>query len=137
MVTKLVGTWRLKSSENFDEYLGAVGVGFMWRKLAATAKPDVIIEEKDGEWIITTKATFKTTVLKFKLGEEFGEVRGDGKELQTTVEDVDGKLVQTQKAAGVNGEDSVITRELNEDGIMLTTMAVGSVVCKREYTKAT
>jgi len=39
----LVGTWRLEKSENFEEYMKAVEVGFMMRKLGATVKPNVII----------------------------------------------------------------------------------------------
>jgi hypothetical protein len=41
---KFVGHWTLLESENFDEYLKFVGVGYLQRKMAATVKPTVDIK---------------------------------------------------------------------------------------------
>jgi hypothetical protein len=35
----LVGTWNLESSENFEEYMKALGVGFATRKIGNSVKP--------------------------------------------------------------------------------------------------
>ena len=50
MVEALVGTWKLDTSENFDELLKELGVGFMLRKVAGTSKPNVEISKDGDEW---------------------------------------------------------------------------------------
>ena len=49
------------------------------RNLAAAAKPVTEIKQEGDEYIITTTTTFKTTEIKFKLGEEFEEETADGR----------------------------------------------------------
>lgn len=46
-----------------------LGVGFMLRKMAATATPTCEITQAGDEWNIKTMTTFKTTEIKFKVGE--------------------------------------------------------------------
>lgn len=35
----LVGTWNLESSEHFEDYMKALGVGFATRKIGNSVKP--------------------------------------------------------------------------------------------------
>jgi hypothetical protein len=52
------------------------------RKMAATATPTTEISQggpNGDEWTIKTSTTFKTTEIKFKLGEEFDEETADGR----------------------------------------------------------
>ena len=49
--SKLVGSWELISSENFDEYMKEIGVNIMQRKIAATIKPNVIISNVGDNWV--------------------------------------------------------------------------------------
>lgn len=50
MVEAILGNWKLVSSENFDDLLKELGVGFMIRKLATSAKPNVEISCNGDEW---------------------------------------------------------------------------------------
>lgn len=50
------------------------------RKLAAAATPITEITQDGDTWNIKTTTTFKTTEIQFKLGEEFDETTGDGRE---------------------------------------------------------
>jgi hypothetical protein len=104
------------SSENFDEVLKEFGVGFMLRKLAGSTKPNVKFELNGDEWTFSTISSIKTTVVKFKLNEEFNEETMDGRKVKSLfVLESDNKLVQTQKDQ--DGKlVSTITREVTSDG---------------------
>jgi len=43
MAEQFVGTWNMESSDNFDAYMKAVGVGMIMAKLGSTAKPTLIM----------------------------------------------------------------------------------------------
>ncbi|CAG7785493.1 unnamed protein product [Allacma fusca] len=62
-----------------------LGVNLVLRKLGSTAKPVTEIDEKDGNWRITTKTTFKTTEIKFRLGVPFEEETADGRKCQVII----------------------------------------------------
>jgi len=144
------GTWRLDTSENFDEYMKAVEVGFMIRKLGAVAKPDVVIAiGDDGTWTVKSVTSFSSYEVKFKLGEKIDETTPDGRKVQTvfTLEEAD-----KNEAGEGNGESgvkmgryqlfqkqegkvpSVITRQLINDGQgMICVCRAKDVKCTRSY----
>lgn len=59
-------------------------VGFIMRNLAKVQTPTVTISIDEGEITIKTETTFKTSEVKFKLGEEFTEKRLDGVDVKVT-----------------------------------------------------
>jgi hypothetical protein len=129
---KFEGKWRMESSENFDKYMEAVGVGFMLRKVASTLKPDLIfVKDGDDKWKMRTESTFKTTEISFKLGEEFDEETADGRKVKTVMTLEDNKLVQSQKG----DVDSTLTRELNDEDTLTLTCKAKDVESKRVYKK--
>ncbi|CAG7785494.1 unnamed protein product [Allacma fusca] len=81
--------WPNRTSCNFMSALPAIccmlGVNLVLRKLGSTAKPVTEIDEKDGNWRITTKTTFKTTEIKFRLGVPFEEETADGRKCQVII----------------------------------------------------
>jgi fatty acid-binding protein 3 len=127
------GDWKLETSENFEELMKELGVGMILRKIGNTTKPNVKIEEVDGEWVMTTTSAIKTHVIKFKLDTEFPEETMDGRKVLTTISVVDGKLVQTQKDTKNNNVSCVITRELTSEGGMKTVAKAGNVESVRTY----
>lgn len=132
MAEKYVGTWALETSENFDEYMKAVDVNFMTRKMASVLKPNVIISVDGDTWTLKTESTFKTSETSFKLGQEYEETTADGRNVMTTFQiDGDGKLVQDQKGK----VPSTITRELVDENTLLCTCVAKDVTCKRTYKK--
>jgi len=127
----IAGKYQLTKSENFDEYMKAVGVGMVMRKLASTAKPVTEISQGDDGWNIKTSTTFKTTEIKFKLGEPFEEDTADGRKCTSTIV-LDGEtLVHTQKCGD---KEYKILREF-KDNEMTMTLSAESVTSTRVYTK--
>ncbi|XP_077350084.1 myelin P2 protein-like [Lithobates pipiens] len=131
MAEDLLGCWKLISSENFDEFMKALGVDMTTRMLASRLKPDVIISKNGDCWCIKTVSSFNTTELCFKLNEEFDEDTADKRKCKTIFTLKDGKLIQNQKW---NGKESNITREV-QNGQMLTDCIYENVKCHRVYEK--
>lgn len=133
---KFVGRWSLQTSENFDKYMEAVGVGFMLRKVATTLKPDLLFAADGEGWKMRTESTFKTTEISFKLGEEFDEETADGRKMKTTMTVEGSILTQAQK-----GEvDTTLTRELTDDDTLVLLCKAKDkegkeVESKRTYTR--
>ncbi len=140
MASPLVGTWNLEKSENFEEYMKAlgkivmngllilerlikkkgvflfIGVGFATRKIGATVKPTVYISQNDGQWTIKVSSTFKSSEINFTDGVEFIEETLDGRKCKSTItSDGPSKLVQIQRDASSGDVASTITREVSID----------------------
>ncbi|XP_027732991.1 fatty acid-binding protein, adipocyte isoform X2 [Vombatus ursinus] len=131
MCEAFVGTWKLISSENFDEYMKEVGVGFATRKVAGMAKPSMIISVQGDVITIKSESTFKNTEISFKLGQEFDEVTADDRKVKSLITLNDGALVQVQKW---NGKSTTITRKL-VDGKIVVECTMKDVISTRLYEK--
>ncbi|XP_027031589.1 fatty acid-binding protein, heart [Tachysurus fulvidraco] len=131
MAEAFVGTWNLKESKNFDEYMKALGVGFATRQVGSMTKPTTIISI-DGDVItLKTVSTFKSTEIKFKLGEEFDECTADDRKVKSVVTLDGNKLVHVQKW---DGKETSLVREIGENTLTLT-LTLGDVVSTRFYVK--
>nr|XP_009503098.1 PREDICTED: fatty acid-binding protein, adipocyte-like isoform X1 [Phalacrocorax carbo] len=84
MCDQFVGTWKILSSENFEDYMKELGVGFATRKMAGVAKPSVTISINGDVITIKTESTFKNTEISFKLGEEFDETTADDRKTKVS-----------------------------------------------------
>ncbi|XP_071642719.1 fatty acid binding protein isoform X2 [Temnothorax americanus] len=120
--------YKLFSSENFDEFMKALGVGMVTRKMGSTVSPVVELTEKDGLYTLKTTSPFKNTEIKFKLGEEFDEETADGRKVKSVCTLDGNKLVQVQKGE----KDTTIEREFNPTE-MKAIMKVDDIVCTRVY----
>uniref|UniRef100_A0A1A7X2U8 Cellular retinoic acid-binding protein 1 n=1 Tax=Iconisemion striatum TaxID=60296 RepID=A0A1A7X2U8_9TELE len=132
MVDAFCATWKLVDSENFDEYMKALGVGFATRQVGNVTKPTIIISQEGDKVAIRTQSTFKNTEIDFKLGEEFDETTADDRNCKSTVTLEEDKLVHVQKW---DGKETSLVREVNGDKLTLT-LTMGEVVCTRHYEKA-
>ncbi|KAG7244974.1 hypothetical protein INR49_023540 [Caranx melampygus] len=132
MVEAFVGTWNLKESEKFDDYMKELGVGFATRKVGNLTKPTTIISLDGDQVTVKTQSTIKNTELTFKLGEEFDEVTADDRKVKSIVKIEDGKMVHIQKW---DGKETSLVREVNGNALTLT-LTLGQVVCTRRYEKA-
>jgi len=122
--------YKLIDSQNFDEYLKALGVGIVFRKMGAAWKPWFeLINEGNGKYLIRSTSAVKNVDLVFKIDEEFDETTSDNRKCKTvfTFEN-ENKLVQYQKG----DVDSTIVREFNETGFVATLKAKDAV-CVRKY----
>merc|ERR1711980_74811 len=132
MAKAFEGTWNLKSSELFDEYMKELGVGFATRKVGNLTKPTTIISVDGDKVTVKTQSTIKNTEISFKLGEEFDETTADDRKTKSIVTLEEGKLVHIQKW---DGKETSLVREVSGNSLVLT-LTLGNVVCTRNYEKA-
>ena len=65
------GKWQLTESENFEAFMGALGIGYLTRKLGNQSKPLVTISKEGEEWSMKQESLVKTTETKFKMDKQF------------------------------------------------------------------
>merc|ERR1712059_83071 len=110
-MVQITGNYTQTSKENYEEFLKALGVGFILRKAALASTPVMTISEEGGNWTMVTKTTVKSIELKFRIGEEFEEDTTDGRHCKTIVT-LDGNVMTTkQKATKAGEKDVVVIRE--------------------------
>lgn len=131
-MSKFNGTYEMQKSENIDEFLDALGVGQVVNEASKTFAPIVEVEIEGDRYVFRTVSSFKTSVLSFKLNEEFEDERHtDGKQVRSVVvKEGDNKFVQTQHGPKV----VTIVREFNKDELIVTGHCDGST-CKFTYKK--
>merc|ERR1712212_135330 len=96
-MAKFVGKWKVLNTENFDDYMKALGVGLVMRKLGNTTKPTVIISMDGDVFTLEAVSTVKSTKIQCKFGEEFDEKTADGREVKSVITlEGDNKLVHKQ-----------------------------------------
>lgn len=120
------------SSENFDDYMKAIGVGFATRQVGNRTKPNLIVSVDDqGLVCLKSQSAFKTTEIKFKLNEPFDEMTADDRKTKTVMSLENGKLIQKQSW---DGKETCIEREIT-DGKLIAKCIMGDVVAVRTYVK--
>nr|CAI5860832.1 unnamed protein product [Callosobruchus analis] len=118
MVDAFLGKkYKLDSSENFDEFMRALGVGLVTRKMGNAVSPVVELKKEGDEYVLSSTSTFKNVVLKFKPGVEFDQETPDGRKVKATIT-VDGNtLKETQKNA--DGTTTTIDRTFTNDEVKM------------------
>ncbi|KAF6719059.1 Cellular retinoic acid-binding protein 1 [Oryzias melastigma] len=132
------GTWKMRSSENFDELLKALGVNAMLRKVAvaAASKPHVEIKQDGEHFYIKTSTTVRTTEISFQIGEEFNEETVDGRKCKSLATwETENKIYCKQTLVSGNGPKTFWSRELKGDELILI-FGADDVICTRIYTRA-
>uniref|UniRef100_H3CSQ5 Cellular retinoic acid-binding protein 1 n=1 Tax=Tetraodon nigroviridis TaxID=99883 RepID=H3CSQ5_TETNG len=131
------GTWKMKSSENFDELLKALGVNTMLRKVAvaAASNPHVEIRQDGEKFYIKTSTSVRTTEINFHIGEEFDEETVDGRKCKSFATwESENKIHCKQTLVDGDGPKTFWTRELNGDQLTLV-FGADDVVCTRIYVR--
>ncbi|KRX21621.1 Fatty acid-binding -like protein 6 [Trichinella nelsoni] len=130
MAEKFIGKYRFVSSENFDEFMKALGVNYLLRKIANAASPIVEFSLDRDVWTLRNVSTFRTLEISFRLGEEVDEVTPDGRNVKTVFTYENGELKQVQKAVKPGEKDSIFIRKLEGDKL-ITTCICGNVTSIR------
>jgi len=120
--------YKLASSEKFDEYMKAIGVGLVVRKMGNAASPVIELTKNGDEYTLTSHSTFKNSTTIFKLGEEFEEETPDGRKVKAVITQDGNKLVHIQKGE----KETTIIREFSEDEVKMT-LTVDDIECTRIY----
>ncbi|XP_050017713.1 fatty acid-binding protein 9 [Alexandromys fortis] len=132
MIEPFLGTWKLVSSENFEDYMRELGVDFAARNVAGLVKPTVNISLNGEKINIQTESSFQNTEISFKLGEQFDEITADSRQVKSIVTLEGGSMIQVQKWLG---KETTIKRKIVE-GKMVVECTMNNVVCTRTYEKA-
>ncbi|XP_038156230.1 fatty acid-binding protein, heart-like [Cyprinodon tularosa] len=132
MVEQFVGTWKMTSSENFDELMKAFGMGASQLQMANQNRPKFTLS-MDDQGMISMKSLniFGTPEIQFKLNEPFVQKTINNKETMTVVTLENGKLIQ--KHSG-DGGDFIIEREIS-DGQLIARSKRGNVEAVRTFEK--
>ncbi|ROL44160.1 Retinol-binding protein 1 [Anabarilius grahami] len=93
------GYWKMTSNENFDEYMEALDVNLVIRKIASYLIFDKEIVQNGDHFNIKTLTTFRNYHMEFDVGKEFEEdlIGVDDRKCMTTVNWEGDKLVCVQK----------------------------------------
>jgi len=122
--------YKLSSSDKFDEYMKALGVGLITRKVGNSVSPVVELNKEGDEYILTSNSTFKNVVTKFKPGEEFDQETPDGRKVKATITVEGNTLKEVQK--GDDGKLTTIDRTWTDDEIKMV-MSAGDITATRIY----
>ncbi|CAI9744294.1 acid-binding, heart-like isoform X2 [Octopus vulgaris] len=136
MASKLCGKWQIISSDNFDEYMKAVGVTAENRALAndkfsGSSKLCQLITNDGDSWTIKTITSVGEREVAFKIGEDFDSQTIDGRAVKVSMKMDGDTLVETQVG---NGVESINNRSV-EGANMIMTMSACGVTCTRKYEK--
>ncbi|XP_019875794.1 probable fatty acid-binding protein isoform X2 [Aethina tumida] len=122
--------YKLETSEKFDEYMKALGVGLVTRKMGNAVSPVVDLAKEGDEYVLSSVSTFKNVIIKFKPGVEFDQETPDGRKVKATIT-VDGNtLHEVQK--GADGKTTTIDRTWTDDEIKMV-MTVDNITATRVY----
>ena len=121
------GKFRRITSDNFEEFLKALNMDM---PSDAVSDPVCVIS-KDGEmWNIELQGAPE---LKFKLNEEFDEIRLDGRLVRTRVTREGDKIVMAQRATREEDKSTESALEMNGVNVVVYTMTVEGVVYVQRF----
>lgn len=95
-------------------------------------KPTVIISKEGDKVVLKNQTTLKTSEISFKLGEEFDETTGDGRQCKSTVFMDGDQLLHVQKW---DGKETTFVREI-KDGKLIVRATYEGVETVRTFEKA-
>jgi len=129
------GIYDYESSVNFDNYLAALGVNYVLRKLAGLAYPVVTImpcQTNDCDWTIRTDTVFRSHEVSFKLNEKKIDTTMDNRKVEFVVhQPKSNQLVEIQKSLATQISTS-ITRNF-EKNQMSVELLVNGVAAKSYF----
>ncbi|XP_049879612.1 probable fatty acid-binding protein [Pectinophora gossypiella] len=125
--------YKLKTSDNFEDYLKFVDIGLISRKTAVAVSPTAVLTSNaDGSYTWTMSTSFRTVTMTFREGEEFVEERADGVKVKSLIQFEDDKMIQTQTED--NGRKSIHVRIFTPETLTVITTAEGwNGKCTRVY----
>uniref|UniRef100_H2ZG76 Cytosolic fatty-acid binding proteins domain-containing protein n=1 Tax=Ciona savignyi TaxID=51511 RepID=H2ZG76_CIOSA len=125
------GTYKMKSSENFDEYMKALGVNFALRKLGNLAKPVLTVTVDGKDFYMKSESTVRTIETRCTIGVQFEEKTPDGRACKSIMTWDGTKMVHTQKW---EDKQTVITRYM-KDGCLEMDLEIDGIKAHRVYEK--
>uniref|UniRef100_A0A0N4Z5D1 FABP domain-containing protein n=1 Tax=Parastrongyloides trichosuri TaxID=131310 RepID=A0A0N4Z5D1_PARTI len=135
MVEQFSGTWVDPVTENMDEYLKEIGIGFVLRKLAKTIKDKAIITIEGNKFTLISESTFKNHTYVFTFDEKVLVNTIDGRQHYSILTYKDGEITEEQFPYKNDIKLSTIKRRI-EGGKLVVTMECNGVQAKCVYTRS-
>merc|ERR1712215_566578 len=133
MADKILGNFNMTESENFDEFMKALGVGMIMRKMGNSMKPSVSFTLAGDTYTMKTSSSVKTSEVRFVLGKPFKETTMDGREAET-VFSLEGNVL-TQKQVAAKGPSATFIRTFTDADLVCVCECDG-VKAVRTYKRA-
>nr|WLG17451.1 fatty acid-binding protein D [Brachionus koreanus] len=132
-MSELNGTWILESKENFEEFLKALGVGLVLRKIAKKITPTLIINGEANKWSVKMRSTFKNLEYNFNLGEEFDDETIDGRKVKCLFKLEGNKLITEQRDFKTKEIIATVEKFVDANDHMIEHLYAKNVVAKRIF----
>ncbi|XP_039967197.1 probable fatty acid-binding protein [Bactrocera neohumeralis] len=110
--------YKLVDGTNFDQYMAALGVGPVLRKIGNSVRPVIALRKNGIYYSLITASDFTTTIQRFELCVPFDEFTLDGRQMRTTFSLYNNVLIQHQ----MGNIPSTIVREFHEDKMIAKYM---------------
>ncbi|KAJ2940174.1 hypothetical protein O0L34_g11738 [Tuta absoluta] len=108
--------------ENFEDFLSFLGKSMIIRKAALRLQPEVCLTKTEDRYTFRFSSLLATFDIEFVPGEEFEEVRPDGK-LKSVITFEENKMIHTQRDE--KGRVTRHVREYFQDKMVTITTADG------------
>ena len=117
-----LGTYRLDTSEGFEEFMGKLGVSPFWLLSDGVTKPVTVISYvvQLAQFKIETRTALKKTELVFKVNEDFIEITADGRRTTSRISVQGNEMIHVQKGekTATRGDlDTQVTRTFDKEGM--------------------
>merc|ERR1712154_181855 len=126
------GKYQLTKSENFEEFMKALGVGLVTRKLGNKSSPTITVTEENGLYTFKQESLVKTSEIKFKIGEEFEELTADGRKVMSKMTLTAPNVMVHEMKGTEGGKDSTCIREFLPEKLT-AVCTVDDIVTTRVY----
>ena len=73
MAENIIGSYQHVKSEQFEDYLAAMNISLVPRKIMANTNPSVEITKEGDTWSITFKVLMQTKTIQFEVDKEFSD----------------------------------------------------------------
>lgn len=127
----VAGRYEMVASNNYGEFLKAIGVDMMLRNLAEKFRPTVEITEDGERMTLTILTALKNIRLDFTLGQTFDEEILDGRRARSVITQESNQLLQVSE---IDNERWSVDRTFS-DGSMKEVLQSKGVVATRVYQK--
>ncbi|NXJ64113.1 FABPI protein, partial [Rostratula benghalensis] len=127
----LNGTWKIEKNVNYEEFMEAMGVNMMKRKLGAHDNLKLTIQQDGNKFTVKESSNFRTIDIEFTLGVDFEYSLADGTEL-TGSWNLEGNKLVGKFTRKDNGKLLTAYREIVGDELVQTYIYEG-VEAKRFF----
>ncbi|CAG9817225.1 unnamed protein product [Phaedon cochleariae] len=133
-MSRIEGKYTNYKNENLDEYFKGLGVPYVPRKMMCASHPSLEISKEENAFVVTVSSLMRTSVSKFKLGEDYEEEMPGGTLKNITTLEGDNKMIT--KSVGPGEVKSTREYDFKDDECIITyTTDKTPAIAKRYYKK--